>query len=169
MTTLLLPLTQMLDSDTSLDISFDRDRFAPLASESTVVEIAATRIWPQRKNITIEARLAPRLRELLAIVDLELIGQDWDGYGGQPPTATAIKAALDLFGRHESVLGPPGVAPRANGGIHLEWDTPAGVEVDVEPDGSITVLVETSDDWVDYEFSGPESPELHEVLARADI
>lgn len=110
MTTLFLQSAQMLDSNTSLEVAFARDRFAPLASESTVVKVAARRTGPQCANVQIDARLAPRLPELLAIVDLEPIGQDWDGYGGRPPTATAIKAALDLFGRHETVLGPPSVA-----------------------------------------------------------
>ena len=152
---------RLLDSDNAT--AFVREQPVHVGQGSSLESILATRLSP-RRNVELPPRLLPILPSLLSIIDLELVGSDWDGHGGKPATSPAIAAALDVLGRHPGLLRPPSVAPRADGGVHLEWTTPVAVELDVEGDGAITVLIADNGDWLDFEFTSPADPQLHELL-----
>jgi hypothetical protein len=100
--------------------------------------------------IAIGRRLVPlleaTLQRLAAFGDLE---QDWDSYGGAPPTTIALTEAgrwieivADLFGaRVEDASIPYSVAPLANGGVQLEWRGRNGiVELEVGSGGDLAYL-----------------------------
>jgi hypothetical protein len=72
-------------------------------------------------------RAADRIRKL---TNLE---PDWDGYGGDPPTAEAIKmTAMLLLAIHRlahGLLDSPFIAPSPDGGLGLEWEMDSGAEL----------------------------------------
>jgi hypothetical protein len=95
---------------------------------------------------------------------------DWDSYGGKPPTVTAVLLAGRLtqgaYDRYGELLGeaalPTSISPLAYGGVELEWEgTGALLALDVGPEGALgtmlrrgtgqdTVYEETENlDWVD--------------------
>lgn len=143
--------------------AFTRHEVASSERASSAWAMLATREQP-RRNVLVQSWLAPEFNTLSRIIDLEIVPQNWDGHGGQPATMAAINAAIQVLGLHGALLRTPDVGPRADGGIHLEWVTPHSIELDVEPDGRITVLVEQGDDWLDFEFDHPSDPDLHEKL-----
>lgn len=165
MTAIVQPVRSFATDDTSM--VFRRVQPAARPEGSSPDTLTALREAPTRRKLEIDARLRPYLPTLLSIIDLELLDDDWDGHGGRPATMTAIRSAIEVIGAHPRLLAMPHVGPRPDGGVHIEWDrhTPQ-IELDVEPDGVITVLVETEDDdWDDYEFRDPGDPELHRLLA----
>lgn len=153
---------RLLDSDNAT--AFVRDEPVDVGQGSSLESILATRRSPRRK-VEVPPRLLPILPSLLSIIDLELVGRNWDGHGGKAATSPAIAAALDVLGRHPALLKAPSVAPRADGGVHLEWTGPVALELDVEADGTITVLVADDGDWLDFEFTSPTDPHLHDLLS----
>jgi len=152
---------RLLDSDNAT--AFVRDEPVDVGQGSSLESIRATRLSP-RRNVEVPPRLLPILASLLSIVDLELLGSNWDGHGAKASTPPAIAAALDVLGRHPALLRPPTVAPRTDGGVHLEWTSPVALELDVESDGAITVLMADNGDWLDFDFTSPTDPQLHELL-----
>ncbi len=100
-------------------------------------------------NVQIKtSRLAPQTQswmpwatdQLDAIAALE---PNWDSYGGEPPSPEAIKGAEfflqtvhQSFGNYDHDQSQPQiVAPRADGGIQMEWGT-YSAEIDVHVDAS---------------------------------
>lgn len=91
--------------------------------------------------------LQPALQRL---VQLSGLAQDWDSYGGAPPSSQAISAARRLvievaekFGGLSGELARPyAVVPIAGGGVQIEWAGPeAELEVEIGPDGSLSYLL----------------------------
>jgi hypothetical protein len=85
-----------------------------------------------------------RLSQLLALED------DWDSYGGKPPTATALLLASRLtqsaYHRYHAALGaaapPTSISLLAYGGVELEWQVADTLlAVDVSPDGELGSLL----------------------------
>jgi hypothetical protein len=85
-----------------------------------------------------------RLSELLALED------DWDSYGGKPPSATAILLAGRLtqraYDRYGELLGeaalPSSISPLAYGGVELEWEgTDTLLALDVGPEGNLGTML----------------------------
>lgn len=80
---------------------------------------------------------------------LRLLPANWDSYGGEPPTAQAIISAENLLHGANMVLGqhvgkrlePEYIAPRADGGIQIEWgNRPLKVSVQVTSMGGFAFL-----------------------------
>lgn len=152
----------LLDSDNVT--AFVRDEPVDVGQGSSLESIIWTRRSP-RRNVEVPRQLLPILPSLLSIIDLELVGNNWDGHGGKAASLPAIGAALDVLGRHPALLKPPSVAPRSDGGVHLEWAGSVALELDVEEDGAITVLIADGEDWLDFEFMSPADPNLHDLLS----
>lgn len=89
--------------------------------------------------------------------DIAKLGPDWDSYGGDPPSPLAIATASkllqtvhEIFGRlsHEQSQ-PQIVAPRADGGIQIEWGTrPVEIAVHADPSGTLGYLYIDQQDGV---------------------
>jgi hypothetical protein len=150
-----------LATDTAL--TYRRTESGSPGEAESPTTLLTMRTEPRRRHLDIPQRLRPSMHILHAIVDLELLPEGWDGHGGRGPTPQATRAALGIIDQHPVLLVDPLVGARPDGGLHLEWVDPA-CEVDVEPDGVITVLVRRDGDWDDYEFAGPGDAELHRLL-----
>jgi hypothetical protein len=93
--------------------------------------------------------------------DIAKLGQDWDSYGADPPSPLAITMASELlcivnknFGRLAYEQSQPQVvAPRADGGIQIEWGArPVTVAVHTDHSGSLGYLyVDRQGDILTYE------------------
>lgn len=83
------------------------------------------------------------------LAELATLNDDWDSYGGAPPTAQALNAAhaflLTLqalfIGQPQINVHPNLVAPLADGGVHLKWSSSvAEIEVEFGPTGTLSYL-----------------------------
>ncbi len=81
--------------------------------------------------------------------DIAKLGPDWDSYGGDPPSPLAIATASKLLQTVHEIFGklaqeqsqPQVVAPRADGGIQIEWGTqPVEIAVHTDPSGALGYL-----------------------------
>ena len=91
-------------------------------------------------------RLRPAFDRLAEIARLE---DDWDTYGGAPPTAIAVGAAGQLIiavaaesgnGAGEAVV-PYSVMPIPNGGVQVAWHRASDeLQIDIGPDGEFGYL-----------------------------
>lgn len=81
--------------------------------------------------------------------EIAKLGPDWDSYGADPPSPLAIAIAYELllivdinFGRVAYEQSQPQVvAPRADGGIQIEWGTrPIEIAVHADPTGALGYL-----------------------------
>ena len=86
----------------------------------------------------------PSLRALFGRLDeLSALQEDWDSYGGCPPTARAIGAASRLIVEAAAHVGhvPSAVMPFPNGGLQVIWERGQDeLQVDVGPDGGFGYL-----------------------------
>jgi hypothetical protein len=81
-----------------------------------------------------------RLSELLALED------DWDSYGGKPPSATAVLLAGRLtqraYDRYGEAALPTSISPLAYGGVEVEWEgVDALLALDVSPEGNLGTML----------------------------
>ena len=79
----------------------------------------------------------------LRLDELSVLEEDWDSYGGFPPTARAVAAASRLMIEAVAVTGeaPDAVMPFPNGGLQVIWARGAHeLQVDVGPDGCLGYL-----------------------------
>ncbi len=81
--------------------------------------------------------------------DIAKLEPDWDSYGGVPPSPLAIAIASNLLRIVHETFGrlayeqsqPQVVAPRADGGIQIEWGTrPVEIAVHADPSGVLGYL-----------------------------
>ena len=109
----------------------------------------------------------PALRRLAELSQLE---EDWDSYGGLPPTPEALRAAKRLLTRILPRNGPvPGrgtdpdaVLPFPNGGVQIVWERDAEeLQVDVGPTGDLGYL------WIRQSGGHRESVEAEPVTDEA--
>lgn len=91
--------------------------------------------------------LRPARERLAQISRLEA---DWDSYGAEPPSTTAVSRAIALLESvEESLAGllgeqirPYAIAPVADGGVQLEWrGLTKTLEVEIGPDGDLGYLL----------------------------
>ena len=103
---------------------------------------------------------------LIELEELRSLGPNWDSYGGEPPTAQALISGENLLQSAQMILGkyvgsrlePEYIAPRADGGIQIEWGhRPAKVSVSVTPQGGFAYLA------VSWENGVREPREKHAV------
>jgi hypothetical protein len=120
-------------------------RFGFLASESSgsdswrpkgsaKISVTSRMKWPQ-SDVYFYSDYADSL-----ISKLETLQENWDSYGGIPPTSQSLKTARTIL----SVLSDlPACVPTSDGGVQLEWTTAAGDEViiSISPSGEISGLV----------------------------
>jgi len=80
------------------------------------------------------------------LAELSQLEEDWDTYGGLPPTTTAIEAAKHLLTEAASrittapsrTIDPDAVMPFPNGGVQVIWERNADeLQVDVGPTGGL--------------------------------
>ena len=95
-------------------------------------------------------RIAPAWMQ--RIERLGKLGPGWDGYGAKPISASAIQQCMTLLDSigQRAVPNPEElfIAPLADGGLELDWDSPSGKElmIVVPPEGSpIRFLLTTFD------------------------
>ena len=86
----------------------------------------------------------PGLRAQFGRLDeLSALEEDWDSYGGLPPTARAIGMASRLIVEASTQAGdvPSAVMPFPNGGLQVTWERGRDeLQVDVGPDGALGYL-----------------------------
>jgi hypothetical protein len=90
-------------------------------------------MWPVAE---IADRIESRLREL------EALPTGWDSYGAmaaQPGVLARIRALLAVLADEPSISLTP------SGGAHLTWGSDEDVIVELEPDGTVSALIEDQD------------------------
>ena len=95
----------------------------------------------------VSAEGSPLYRRLDALGEIR---DNWDSYGGAPPTPMSLQAARSLLSKLDQRFGIPlrrdvspfHVAPLPSGGVQLEWIGPSkDIEVEVGPDGGLAYLL----------------------------
>jgi hypothetical protein len=73
----------------------------------------------------------PAVQEILSYQHL---GDNWDGYGAEPPSREVLESAIGLaYSYSQNGVEPPlRVAPGVTGSVILEWQFPDGTYADVE-------------------------------------
>jgi len=111
------------------------------------------------------------------LAGLRSLVENWDTYGGHPPTEMALASAGALLDYIEWALGvvtrertqPYFVGPLPNGGVTIEWrNGPEQLGIDVEPTGQFGyILVEETPAGRRFreEATAP-WPEITDLLAR---
>jgi hypothetical protein len=98
--------------------------------------------------------------------ELATLNENWDSYGGSPPTQTSIAEAHELLSKIETLLGPSAgkrvrpfdVAPIPRGGVQIEWrGGDLHLEVEIGPDGDLSYLLKK------IRPTGREYEEAHDV------
>ena len=107
---------------------------------------------------------------LRRLAELSRLEEDWDSYGGLPPTPEALRAAKRLLTRilprNGLVPGrgadPGAVLPFPNGGVQIVWERNADeLQVDVGPTGDLGYL------WIRRAGGERESVEAEPVTDEA--
>jgi hypothetical protein len=114
--------------------------------------------WPESGTkgdrllvLSIPPFLAPVAFRLAQFLQL---GEGWNSYGAHRVSRDAVEAAMSLLVAYDMEVPIPEVFPTAIGGVKLEWgDDNESVEVEFQPDGSISILID-------------ESGEMRESIAR---
>jgi hypothetical protein len=106
-----------------------------------------------RTQSTEEIALAPGVGDATArLAELRELTEDWDSYGGKPPTSSALRSAesliADLANDYGRILGetatPNEVFPNPDGGLELEWSEGnwmLGVEIGPEGDARYLIKI----------------------------
>ena len=101
-------------------------------------------VGPETRVIGAETSVS--FRRLDALGEL---ADNWDSYGGAPPTPLSLEIARRLLLKLDQQSHiPPGrdvnpfhIAPLPSGGVQLEWTGPSkDIEVEVGPDGGLAYL-----------------------------
>jgi len=106
----------------------------------------------------------------LRLDELSVLEEDWDSYGGLPPTARAVAAASRLMIEAVAVTGevPDAVMPFPNGGLQVIWERGAHeLQVDVGPDGCLGYL-EIQRGAGDPDMREADRVSLIDIVARVD-
>lgn len=90
--------------------------------------------------LSVPVRMKPLVDRCLQLAQLPT---NWDSRGGMPTRPDVIRLALSYLVQ-SGWEGPlPTASPTSAGGLQLEWgDDDNGVEFEVQPDGTCTVLVD---------------------------
>ncbi len=123
------------------------DSYASTASDTQSL-VAIPKTAGQRVQVQ-TLRPIPRVQSWMPWATDQLKGiaklkPNWDSYGGEPPSPEAIKSAEFILQQVHQSLGsfdhersqPQIVAPRADGGVQMEWGTyPVELAVHVDASG----------------------------------
>jgi hypothetical protein len=99
--------------------------------------MASTAQWEEVAEVQgFDTWLSTALRELYS---LSALGPDWDSYGSQPISRSAIAAAERLLTSLEVFGDPaPSIVPVSGGGIQIEWHTThRDLEFEILPNGVV--------------------------------
>lgn len=104
------------------------------------------------------------------IIQLTSLSENWDSYGGIPPTAEALEGALGisraiLTGNN---LPRPSVVPVPNGSIQLEWSC-FGLDIEIEIESQTSIQFYFSDLINGNEFEDHFEYDLREISKRMQI
>ncbi|HEX2041547.1 MAG TPA: hypothetical protein VHF24_02830 [Acidimicrobiales bacterium] len=103
--------------------------------------------------------------DLLRLLDL---APDWDSYGARRIDADAVRKALSILAHHDYRGTLPVAVPTTLGGVQLEWGrADDGVELEVEPDGTIGVLVDINGEVTEVETTDVDHPMIQRSLSWA--
>ncbi|HTA74608.1 MAG TPA: hypothetical protein VK733_10060 [Gemmatimonadaceae bacterium] len=125
-------------SGTSAAESFDGSSIQPQATTITAVGNAS-------------GKVRARLNQILDLAD------GWDGYGASR-IDPAVTGVVDAFlGRVRNTLSiDPAIVATGNGSVQLEWRSgPNELDVQLWPDGEVTLLFEQRDSAIAEDWSGP--------------
>jgi hypothetical protein len=89
--------------------------------------------------------------------ELSMLGEDWDSYGGLPPTTQAFAVARRFLAESAATTDqqPAAILPFPNGGLQIIWeDGDCELQVDIGPDGVLGYLMIRR---------GPVTPEMSEA------
>lgn len=93
-------------------------------------------------------RMSPDLAAAaIELVQLSALRPGWNSYGASPVQRVAIQRAVQLlvYAGEVDRLPRPSVCPTPKGGVQLEWGgEDEGVEIEVQADGSISLLIDVS-------------------------
>jgi hypothetical protein len=126
----------------ALNAQFSGSTLETVGPETHVVTLAPTLANETLSGSWIQGALGQ-------LDDIAKLGPNWDSYGADPPSPLALAIASKLllmvdrhFGRLVDVQSQPQVvAPRADGGIQIEWGTrPVTIAVHTDPSGNLGYL-----------------------------
>lgn len=138
-------------------------------------------LWPEPgtlherdipEELSIPSHLAGTASKLEEFARLQ---SGWNSYGAAPISLSAIKAALRLLVGMDVALCPlvglnggfplPSASPTSRGGVQLEWGgDDEGVEIELHPDGTGSLLIDTNGSSSEYRLQTFAEPALHEAL-----
>lgn len=116
-------------------------------------------------TLVVPANLARTVVQLRTLLDLP---PGWDSYGSRRVHPQAVIGAIELLTTARWTGELPEVSPMASGGVQLEWNNgDDGVELDVFPDGSVSILVDVAGDVSERRVARTDDPALWEALTWA--
>ena len=76
------------------------------------------------------------------LIELSLLENNWDSYGGKPITQFALAEAQLLLKALSGIQAvDPSVVPCSNGGIQLEWHRNGyDLEIEISPEGEVSEM-----------------------------
>lgn len=118
-----------------------------------------------------EPKLAPVFKRFEAISNLP---QNWDSYGSEPPSKTALDAArkilLYFFNARGEQSIPYNIVPLSGGGIQMEWknkDKAIEIEVEIGPNLAFSYL-QISSPGANREFEEKDDVSEYEIRQLID-
>ena len=116
-----------------------------LASREGVAKTSSH--WARRSDPPLVIRAEVQTRWLASVArDLSrllALPENWDSYGGHAVRQDAAAGVIKLLAKLGADVAAPLVAPMSNGGILLEWNSPAGdLEIEIEREDRVNFLAE---------------------------
>lgn len=109
------------------------------------------------------AQLGPKFSHLTRAVEVLL---DLPGTAPVQPSYDVLKSVTGFLSQFGMNLIPPAVTPTSDGGVQLEWfSNSIGVELEFNPDGELTVLIDRDGDVEAHEVQDFNDPALLAALA----
>lgn len=116
-------------------------------------------------RIVIPSHLVEMVIQLRRLLHLQ---PNWNSYGARTVDPKAVIGAIELLTTAGWTGVLPAVSPLASGGVQLEWgDQHDGVELDVFPDGSVSILVDVGGSISERRVARIDDPALWDALTWA--
>jgi hypothetical protein len=129
--------------------------------------------WPEsgtkrdyRAVLPVPQYLAPVVFQMEDFLQLKY---DWNSYGAQRISRNTVEAALKLLVAYTSEIPIPEAFPTVKGGVKLEWgDDDKSVEMEFQPDGSISILIDESGEMTESTVHNLNHPAVFNALKWAE-